>query len=245
MQIGKRMFETTDFKKKFNDIVWNISISTEKFEEKWLETMKEYKLENHPWFTNMFQIRSTWIPAYFTDLPMSGLMRTTSRSESENSFFSNFTNAGATLIHLMMSYESAMERQGSRLEMLDHQSHNKRPPPLTPLLIEEHACKVYTRTIFLLVQKEIHLGSWACCQHSVTSELPGCDVILVKEKREIKKLVEKPVVRKKKNNNVEEVEEIITVYNEDPTRNETEPGPTTHTAKKVYIFKVRCPLKTT
>ena len=192
-----------------------------------------------------FQIRSTWIPAYFTDLPMSGLMRTTSRSESENSFFSNFTNAGATLIHLMMSYESAMERQGSRLEMLDHQSHNKRPPPLTPLLIEEHACKVYTRTIFLLVQKEIHLGSWACCQHSVTSELPGCDVILVKEKREIKKLVEKPAVRKKKNNNVEEVEEIITVDNEDPTRNETDPGPTTHTAKKVYIFKVRCPLKTT
>ncbi|GKG43813.1 hypothetical protein Tco_0482906, partial [Tanacetum coccineum] len=33
--------------------------------------------------TKMFNIRSTWIPAYFIDSPLCGLMRTTSRSESE------------------------------------------------------------------------------------------------------------------------------------------------------------------
>nr|XP_043633685.1 putative protein FAR1-RELATED SEQUENCE 10 [Erigeron canadensis] len=240
MKVGKRMFDNTDFKKKFNDIVWNISLSTKTFEKRWAEIMKEFKLEEHPWFTHMYDIRSTWIPAYFTDLSMSGLMRTTSRSESENSFFSNFTSGGAMLIQFMMSYESAMERQGSRLEVLDHQTHNKRPPLQTPLLIEEHACNVYTRTIFLLVQKEIYLGSWRCSQHFVTSGMQGCDVIVVKEIREVKKNIQKVVVGKKKDKNVEVVEDIKTVDpeeaedgTENETENETGMGSTTKTVEKV------------
>nr|XP_043616187.1 protein FAR1-RELATED SEQUENCE 5-like [Erigeron canadensis] len=238
--VGKRMFDNTDFKKKFNDIVWNISLSTKTFEKRWAEIMKEFKLEEHPWFMHMYDIRSTWIPAYFTDLPMSGLMRTTSRSESENSFFSNFTSGGAMLIQFMMSYESAMERQGSRLEVLDHQTHNKRPPLQTPLLIEEHACNVYTRTIFLLVQKEIYLGSWRCSRHSVTSGMQGCDVIVVKEIREVKKNIQKVVVGKKKDKNVEVVEDIKIVdpeEAEDETENETGMGSTTKTVEKVYTFQ--------
>ncbi|GJZ54958.1 FAR1-related sequence 5-like protein [Tanacetum coccineum] len=59
----------------------------------------------------MFNLREIWIPAYFIDSPLYGLMRTTSRSESENSFFKSFTSPGATLVSFMMSYESAMERQ--------------------------------------------------------------------------------------------------------------------------------------
>ncbi|GJR35688.1 FAR1-related sequence 5-like protein [Tanacetum coccineum] len=51
------------------------------------------------------------IPAYFVDSSLFGLMRTTSRSESENSFFKSFTSPGATLVSFLMSYESAMERQ--------------------------------------------------------------------------------------------------------------------------------------
>nr|XP_043630262.1 protein FAR1-RELATED SEQUENCE 5-like [Erigeron canadensis] len=244
LKVGKRMFDNTDFKKKFNNIVWNISLSTKTFEKRWAEIMKEFKLEEHPWFTHMYDIRSTWIPPYFTDLPMSGLMRTTSRSESENSFFSNFTSGGAMLIQFMMSYESTMERQGSRLEVLDHQTHNKRPPLQTPFLIEEHACNVYMRTIFLLVQKEIYLGSWRCSQHSVTSGMQGCDVIVVKEIREVKKNIQKVVVGKKKDKNVEVVEDIKTVDPEEAEdgmeneiENETGTGSTTKTVEKVYTFQ--------
>ncbi|GKA26307.1 regulation of nuclear pre-mRNA domain-containing protein 1B [Tanacetum coccineum] len=54
--------------------------------------------------------------SYFVDSPLFGLMRTTSRSESENSFFKSFTSPGATLVSFMMSYESAMERQRSESE---------------------------------------------------------------------------------------------------------------------------------
>ncbi|GKD17412.1 hypothetical protein Tco_1206570 [Tanacetum coccineum] len=46
-------------------------------------------------------------------------MRTTSRSESENSFFKSFTSPGSTLVNFMMSYELAIERQRYRQEALD------------------------------------------------------------------------------------------------------------------------------
>ncbi|GKC52571.1 hypothetical protein Tco_1075316 [Tanacetum coccineum] len=48
----------------------------------WGKLMEEFKLENHKWLTKMFNICSSWIPAYFIDSLLCGLMRTTSRSET-------------------------------------------------------------------------------------------------------------------------------------------------------------------
>nr|GEX63163.1 hypothetical protein [Tanacetum cinerariifolium] len=83
------------------------------------------------------------------------LMRTTSRSESENSFFKSFTSPEATLVSFMMSYESAMERQRYRQETLDFKTIDAAPKCETKLEIKRHAARVYTKMIFLLVQTEI------------------------------------------------------------------------------------------
>ncbi|GKE72934.1 FAR1-related sequence 5-like protein [Tanacetum coccineum] len=69
------------------------------------------------------------------------LMRTTSRSESENAFFKNFTNHGSTLVNFMMCFESAMERQCYRQEVLDFRTFDSTPKLHTKLTIEIHACK--------------------------------------------------------------------------------------------------------
>ncbi|GKB85393.1 FAR1-related sequence 5-like protein [Tanacetum coccineum] len=90
------------------------------------------------------------------------LMRTTSRSESENSFFKSFTSPGATLVSFMMSYESAMERQRYRQESLDFKTIDATPKCITQLDIELHAARVYTMTMFLIVQTEINEGCWNC-----------------------------------------------------------------------------------
>ncbi|GJX58397.1 hypothetical protein Tco_0289787 [Tanacetum coccineum] len=63
--ICAKIYDETDFKEKLNKI----------YDE------TDFK-ENHKWLTKMFNIRSTWIPAYFIDSPLCGLMRTTSRSET-------------------------------------------------------------------------------------------------------------------------------------------------------------------
>ncbi|GKB56368.1 protein FAR1-related sequence 5 [Tanacetum coccineum] len=117
--------------------------------------MEEFKLENHKWLTKMFNIRSTWILAYFIYSQLCGLMRTTSRLENENSFFSHFTNSGSTLMNFMNCFEMAMEKQRHVQERMDHMTIDTVPKLKTFLKIECHASNVYTRSLFELVQKEI------------------------------------------------------------------------------------------
>nr|XP_043629903.1 protein FAR1-RELATED SEQUENCE 6-like [Erigeron canadensis] len=224
-KVSKRIFENTDFKRNSTKlIVWDVSISPERFERKWKEIMKEFNLEDDAWFKHMY--------------------------ESENSFFNNFTNPYATLLHFMMSYESAMERQGNRLEILDHQSHNKQPSIMIALNFERQASKLYTWTIFLLVQEEIKQCLYNCSQISVSNEGSN-EVIIIKENREINKKPEKKPPRNKKRKEYEDediVEDIVTVHEEDPEDGieESTKNAKRHTAstsgttalKRIYTFKV-------
>ncbi|GKA84342.1 FAR1-related sequence 5-like protein [Tanacetum coccineum] len=68
---------------------------------------------------------------------------------------------------------SAMERKRYTQEKLDHQSFDSFPALLTPLPIEQHAAKVYTRNLFIRVQKEIIVGSWLCSITCMSSD-EGC-----------------------------------------------------------------------
>ncbi|XP_035842284.1 protein FAR1-RELATED SEQUENCE 5-like [Helianthus annuus] len=51
----------------------------------------------------------SWIPAYYRMEELSGLMRTISRTESENHFFGQVCNSKATLVEFMTHYETAIE----------------------------------------------------------------------------------------------------------------------------------------
>ncbi|GJX10970.1 FAR1-related sequence 5-like protein [Tanacetum coccineum] len=82
---------------KKNLVRSSMFIGPEEFEDKWNKFMEEFNLVNHKWLSKMYRLRSSWIPAFFVDSPLCGLMRTTSRSESENSFLSYFLSFGATL----------------------------------------------------------------------------------------------------------------------------------------------------
>ncbi|XP_021771184.1 protein FAR-RED IMPAIRED RESPONSE 1-like [Chenopodium quinoa] len=73
--------------------------------------MEEFNLVDHEWFAYMFKIKHLWIPAYFRDLFMGGLLRSTSRSEGENSFFCNFTNPHVTCVEFFVRYETVLDAQ--------------------------------------------------------------------------------------------------------------------------------------
>ncbi|GKE66670.1 FAR1-related sequence 5-like protein, partial [Tanacetum coccineum] len=76
--ITQKLPTKTESKEKMNKIVWNMYICPDEFKYRWRKLMEEFNLENHKWLTKMFNIRSTWIPAYFIDSPLCGLMKTTS-----------------------------------------------------------------------------------------------------------------------------------------------------------------------
>lgn len=207
LQIDKKILDHTDFKTRLNHIIWNVNYKPATFETKWLSLLEEFNLQDNVWLQKLFDIRSSWIPAYFNDYELCGLMRTTSRSESENSFFQHFTSYGSTLINFLNLFESAMEKQRHQQELLDHQTISKTPKLKTPMKIEEHARKVYTRTIFLLIQREIEASVWYCAQTSVISE-EGCDIITINE------VAKKNDKKKQKGKRTEREETEIATFSE-------------------------------
>ncbi|KAM0053935.1 putative transcription factor interactor and regulator CCHC(Zn) family [Helianthus debilis subsp. tardiflorus] len=127
-KLGPVLCNTTDFKKTLAKIVWSDSISRNEFEEKWHAILSEY-----------------------------GLMRTTSRSESENHFFKQFCNPQSTLVEFFSHFETAMEAQRYEHRKNDHETrYNEDELWFPDFVLEEQALKLFTRTIFLDQQLEIY-----------------------------------------------------------------------------------------
>ena len=78
--------EDEDFWKLLNKCVWG-SENSDEFESQWNFIMTKYALMKNEWFSTKFAILQSWIPAYFMDIPLAGILRTTQRLESANSFF--------------------------------------------------------------------------------------------------------------------------------------------------------------
>nr|GEV62639.1 DNA-directed DNA polymerase [Tanacetum cinerariifolium] len=73
------IYDDTDFKDKFGQIVWSMFIGPEEFKDRWNKLMEEFNLVNHNWLSKMYRLRSSWVPAFFVDSLLCGLMRTTTR----------------------------------------------------------------------------------------------------------------------------------------------------------------------
>ncbi|XP_074376904.1 protein FAR1-RELATED SEQUENCE 5-like [Apium graveolens] len=86
--------------------------------------------------------------------PMFGLLRTTSRSESENSFFGQFHKQGDTLCEFWLRFETTMDKQRNEMVRLDHELKSSLPITLSKWFIEDDATTLYTRTIFYKIPEE-------------------------------------------------------------------------------------------
>lgn len=154
--------KTTDFLKDINACVWDDEIGPLEFEEKWDLMILKYDLGGNKWLDDIHKICTYWVPAYSRDVPLRGLMRTTSRSESENSFFGNFTNPHLSLVEFYMRFESAMDAQRWKHSKLVADSKNSTPRLRTPLPLEEHASNIYTPVVFYEFQEEVEAACFRC-----------------------------------------------------------------------------------
>uniref|UniRef100_A0A7N0U4Q3 SWIM-type domain-containing protein n=1 Tax=Kalanchoe fedtschenkoi TaxID=63787 RepID=A0A7N0U4Q3_KALFE len=112
---------------------------------------------------------------------MGGLLRTTSRSESENSFFGCFLHPEMNLTNFFLAFESAMESQRQKKDRLDHESQSTYPPLKTSLAIEKHAGEIYTRNIFFDFQIELY-EACVSCHVSSLSEKDDVKFYTIKDK---------------------------------------------------------------
>ncbi|KAJ9560785.1 hypothetical protein OSB04_005945 [Centaurea solstitialis] len=157
------------FKKRIKRIVWSTHIEPAEFEEEWCKIIDDYALHGNDWLADKFSIREAWISAYYKNDPMSGLMRTTSRSESSHAYFRLFASFKNDFVRFLRAFDSAIEKQRNKHSCLEFANRHTYPRCLTPLPIERHASEVYTKTVFNDVQKEIHKALYFCGLH-VNSE---------------------------------------------------------------------------
>ncbi|KAF5781947.1 putative transcription factor FAR family [Helianthus annuus] len=167
-KVGKPLKKDKTFKQRICNIVWTDLIEPVEFETKWMEMISEFNLANNTWLSDMYSLKADWIPAYYRHEHMSGLMRTTSRSESENHFFGQVANSSLTLVEFLSHFETAMEAQRYAHRKNDHDTRNTVPEWLTEEDIEREADKIYTRNIFNDVQDEIYASVHKCTSKSYT-----------------------------------------------------------------------------
>ncbi|XP_047945914.1 protein FAR1-RELATED SEQUENCE 5-like [Salvia hispanica] len=110
-KVPKSLLGNSDFKKDLNSCVWSELIEPTEFEDKWNTVMESYELEDADWFVSMFESREFWVPAYFRDFPNSYLIKKTSVSESQNSFFKRYTQSEANLVMFLINFNNAADAQ--------------------------------------------------------------------------------------------------------------------------------------
>ena len=100
-------------------------------------------MQNNAWLSQLYNIRDIWIPVDFRHLFLGTVLRTTSRSESENQFFSNFTNPRFSLVEFWMRYESALELQRHDQLQADDKTSSSTPLLKTTKDLEGHTSEIY------------------------------------------------------------------------------------------------------
>ncbi|XP_023748454.1 protein FAR1-RELATED SEQUENCE 5-like [Lactuca sativa] len=157
-KLGSHMSKTGVLK-CLNILIWNERISANEFDIEWQSIMDEYDL---------------------IDCHLSGLMRTTSRSEGENYFYGLMPNADLHLIEFVGHFETEMEAQRFVQLKNNHDSRYMNPEIITKLLIEEEASQTFTRTVFFEVQIEI-MASMLTCYSIKVVEYDGITKFSIKD----------------------------------------------------------------
>ncbi|XP_022030861.1 protein FAR1-RELATED SEQUENCE 5-like [Helianthus annuus] len=159
------MSANIDFNTRMTHVVWN-TIIPEDFETEWHSIMSTFGLENHEWLKDMYDLRFDWIPAYYHGENLAGLIRTTSRCESENYFFAQICNPRCTLVEFFTHFETAMDIQRHEHRRNDHDTRYIQSKTWSDFVLEKQASEIYTKTIFKDIQIEIDAAITKCMSKS-------------------------------------------------------------------------------
>jgi hypothetical protein len=102
------------------------------------------------------------------DIPLSGILRTTSRSESANSFFNRFIHRKLSFVEFWLRFDTALECQREEELKQDHKSLHSISKLMTPWPMEKQCSMTYTHEIFTKVQEQIIASRDHCFIQGIT-----------------------------------------------------------------------------
>ncbi|KAK9048669.1 hypothetical protein SSX86_032365 [Deinandra increscens subsp. villosa] len=161
-KVSGDLLQNTDIRERLHQLVWSNYMKPSTFETRWQELIESFSLKNNEWLSEMYEIRERWIPAYFREIPMCCLLRTTSVCESSNASFKVNSTSANTLVQFMLCFETRIESERYRQRTADFKTSTISYRSEVDLPIEKHAFDIYTHTIFKEVQREIKEGMYYC-----------------------------------------------------------------------------------
>jgi zinc finger SWIM domain-containing protein 3 len=176
-KIDANLLKDDEFRKMINLCVWG-SETIEEFESRWQAWIAKYHFENNEWLVGRYKIRKSWIPAYFREIWLGGILRTTSRSESANSFFSRFIGRKLALVEFWIRFDTALKCQRQDELIDDNTSMHTNPKLLTSWELERHGGAVFTHEVFRRFQDEL-LAAREHCDVQTTTEMEDRTIIRV------------------------------------------------------------------
>ena len=125
-----------------------------------------------------YHIRESWIPAYFRDIHLGCILRTTSRSESANSFFNRFIGRKLALIEFWLRFDTTLQCQRQEELIDDNRSLHTNPTLFTSWEIEKHGGFIFTHEVFKKFQEEV-LAAREHCDVQSTTELEDKKIVTI------------------------------------------------------------------
>ena len=171
-KVGPSLRENEGFWERLNKCVWG-SENSDEFVSQWNSIMTDYGLMENDWFSSRFNIHESWIPVYFLDIPLAGMLRTTSRSESANSFFSRFIQRKLSFIEFWLRFDTALECQRQEELKADNVSLHTTPKMMTPWPMEKQCSVIYTHEVFSKFQEQIVVAR----DHCIVQGIEECEDI--------------------------------------------------------------------
>jgi hypothetical protein len=173
-KVGPSIREDQDFWERLNKCVWGTE-NEDDFVSQWNSIMTDYGLMGNDWFSNRFAIRESWISVYFLDIPLAAMLRTTSRSESANSFFNRFIHRKLTFAEFWLRFDTALECHRQEELIADNKSLHSTPKLMTPWAMEKQCSVMYTHEIFLKIQEQIIVAR----DHCIIQGISECEDIKI------------------------------------------------------------------
>jgi hypothetical protein len=163
-KIGPHLLEEDEFWDDVDRCVWG-SKTIEEFDSRWKAIEEKYHLQNNEWLKGRYEIRKSWIPVYFRDIWLGGILRTTSRSESANSFFNRFIGRELALVEFWIRFDTALKCQEEVI--YDNTSLHTNPTLFTSWEIEKHDGFVFTHEVLKKIQDEVLAAREHCDVQSI------------------------------------------------------------------------------
>ncbi|CAA0825605.1 Protein FAR1-RELATED SEQUENCE 5 [Striga hermonthica] len=141
----------------------NDSETPSEFEWRWNSLMSDSQLNGNEWLLKMYEIRHRWVPAYVRGVFAAG-MSSSQRVESNHAFFKRYLDRKCSLNDFFTRFSRAIAHQRHEELMASHVDLNEKPRINTSFAMEKQMAEIYTKSIFLLFQKEFEESASYICK---------------------------------------------------------------------------------